>query len=362
MRRLPCAEPLSRRKDADRLTCADTLRIIAENGKQRKIALSMKNRSEKLQKFLYALPAAGIVLISLAMAVLWAVALCYAIALQVAWESVMAFFTLFGLSFIGAGVTVISVRGFFVYMRKVWYDRWPDAPGARLFVRTDSGSSSDGAPAASEGGNAADFAEETSGGESPAKSKLSSVFKKTTLKNAKNESSSVIVKPKYLTWLNLGYALFVLAVICVIVSAALGSMNSEAWVSARSEYMLSHGWFADSVPERPEYDVNEVTAINIDITERDVIVRYDTSANKIEVSYYNLYPDEYVITKEAVGTSLYILNIVRSPEPAHDDPIDVMLDLCFQPNRIEKQVVITIPAAYRDKVEINGGNIIYAKP
>ena len=131
----------------------------------------MKNRSEKLQKFLYALPAAGIVLISLAMAALWAVALCYAIALQVAWESVMAFFTLFGLSFIGAGVTVISVRGFFVYMRKVWYDRWPDAPGARLFVRTDSGSSSDGAPAASEGGNAADFAEETSGGESPAKSK-----------------------------------------------------------------------------------------------------------------------------------------------------------------------------------------------
>lgn len=102
MRRLPCAEPLSRRKDADRLTCADTLRIIAENGKQRKIALSMKNRSEKLQKFLYALPAAGIVLISLAMAALWAVALCYAIALQVAWESVMAFFTLFGLSFIGA--------------------------------------------------------------------------------------------------------------------------------------------------------------------------------------------------------------------------------------------------------------------
>ena len=53
--------------------------------------------------------------------------------------------------------------------------------------------------------------------------------------------------------------------------------------------------------------------------------------------------------------------MIRSQEPAHDDAIDKMLDLCFQPNRLEEQVIVTIPAAYRDSIKIVAENVIYAK-
>ena len=145
----------------------------------------MKQKSEQTQKFLYALPAALIVLLALAMAALCAVALCYAVAIQIAWDSVMAFFILFGLSFIGAGLCAISVAGFFTYMRRVWYDRWPQAPGARFFVRADEG-------VKPVGGNTAD---EKSGDEAENDAESG----QTTLKNAKNKSSSVIFKPKFLS-------------------------------------------------------------------------------------------------------------------------------------------------------------------
>ena len=79
------------------------------------------------------------------------------------------------------------------------------------------------------------------------------------------------------------------------------------------------------------------------------------------LEYYELYSGEYSISTTEVEQDIDILNITRMPEPAHDDPIDKMLDLCFQPNRIEEQVVITIPAAYRDSIKVNGENIIYAK-
>ena len=294
----------------------------------------MKKRSEKTQKFLHALPIAGLVLLVFAMAALWAVALSYAIGVYVAWGSAMAFLTLFGLSFIGAGLCAVSVRGFIVYMRKVWYDRWPDAPGADFFMRSQDDADSN---------VKADKKSET------------------VLENAKTESTSVVFKPKYITLQNIGYALLIVAVIFVIASAAMGSLDADKWVEARSDYLTSHGWYAESEPIRPQFSPNEVTSIKVEAPERKIIVRYDTSATMVTISCYNLYPDEYNIAREYHGTSLYDITVTRTEEPAHDADIDKMLDLCFQPNRIEKQVIITIPAAYRDSIEIIAENVIYAK-
>lgn len=307
----------------------------------------MKQKSEQTQKFLYALPAALIALLALAMAALCAVALCYAVAIQIAWDSVMAFFILFGLSFIGAGLCAISVAGFFTYMRRVWYDRWPQSPGARLFVRADEG-------VKPVGGNTAD---EKSGDEAESDAESG----QTTLKNAKNKSSSVIFKPKFLTLQNVGYGMLLIAVVFVVVSAALGSLNSDNWIEARRGYLEEHGYYADSMPIRLEFSPNEVSEINISVNDRKTVVVYDSSVSRIVLEYYELYSGEYSISTTEVEQDIDILNITRMPEPAHDDPIDKMLDLCFQPNRIEEQVVITIPAAYRDSIKVNGENIIYAK-
>lgn len=296
-----------------------------------------KERSERTQKFLLALPIAGLVLLVLAMAALWAVALSYAIGVYIAWNSAMAFLTLFGLSFIGAGLLPISLHGFLSYMRKVWYDRWPDAPGAKFFVR---GEDDDTVPVRSE--------TVTENGAAAA--------------GSEKKSSSVIFKPKHFTFQNVGYALLLLAVVFVIASAAMGSLDADKWVEARSDYMTSHGWYAESEPIRGQFSPNEVTAINIDAEDRKIVVRYDADATMVTVACYNLYPDEYNISREMHGQDLYEVNVLRTEEPAHDSPLDVMLDLCFQPNRIEEQVVITIPAFYRDKIEINcAQRVIYAK-
>ena len=115
------------------------------------------------------------------------------------------------------------------------------------------------------------------------------------------------------------------------------------------------------MPIRLEFSPNEVSEINITVNDRKTVVVYDSSVSRIVLEYYELYSGEYSISTTEVEQDIDILNITRMPEPAHDDPIDKMLDLCFQPNRIEEQVVITIPAAYRDSIKVNGENIIYAK-
>ena len=231
-----------------------------------------KERSERTQKFLLALPIAGLVLLVLAMAALWAVALSYAIGVYIAWNSAMAFLTLFGLSFIGAGLLPISLHGFLSYMRKVWYDRWPDAPGAKFFVR---GEDDDIVPVRAE--------TVTENADAPA--------------GKEKKSSSVIFKPKHFTFQNVGYALLLLAVIFVIASAAMGSLDADKWVDARSDYMTSHGWYAESEPIRGQFSPNEVTAINIDAEDRKIVVRYDADATMVTVACYNLYPDEYNISR-----------------------------------------------------------------
>ena len=293
----------------------------------------MRNRSENTRKFFYGLLAAAIALLVVAMAVLWAVALCYAIALQVAWGSEMAFFTVFGLSFIGAGLCLIGIHGFAAYMRKVWFDHWPDAPGAKFFLRGKEEDYVAGSDAPVD--------------ESTTETVKSAIADKTILKNAKNKSSSAIIKPKFLTIQNAAYALLALAVV---------------FVEARSDYMTSRGWFADSVAEDLEFPADEVSSIEVDITERNVVIVYDKNINntRVSVKYYSLYRDEYVISQRG-DDSYYTLAITRTEEPPHDSALDTMLDLCFQPNRIEKQVTITIPDAYRDRIEIIGENIIYAK-
>ena len=293
----------------------------------------MKNKSENTQKFLCALPVAGLVLLILAMAALWAVALSYAVGVYIAWDSAMAFLTLFGLSFIGAGLCAISVRGLIVYMRKVWYDRWPEAPLASLFMRSDEDAGAVKAVETAE----------------------------TSAETGEKKSSSVIFKPKYLTMQNVAYVLLVLAVVFVVASAALGSLDADKWVDARSDYLLSRGWYAESEPIRPSFPVVEVEAIELDVPDRKIVIRYDASATMVTVSCYDLYPGEYNISRSDTGTDRYIVSITRTPEPAHDADIDKMLDLCFQPNRIEKQVIVTIPAAYRDSIKIVAENVIYAK-
>ena len=160
---------------------------------------------------------------------------------------------------------------------------------------------------------------------------------KTIIKNAKNENGSVIFKPKYLSPCRTSHTvLLVLAVVFVVASAALGSLDADKWVDARSDYLLSRGWYAESEPIRPSFHVVEVEAIELDVPDRKIVIRYDASATMVTVSCYDLYPGEYNISRSDTGTDRYIVSITRTPEPAHDADIDKMLDLCFQPNRIEK--------------------------
>lgn len=281
----------------------------------------MKGDSENtaLKKFLLALPLAGLAFLALVAFGIWGVALSYAVALAVAWDSAMAFFVFFGLSVLSAGFTMLVCVAFRNYLTKIYLDRYP-----RVKKET-----------APETHAAAESSSQTA------------------------DTGSRIIKKKLLTPQNVGYALLVVAVILVIVAAALGCLDAKNWVTAREPYMTSKGYFAQSEPcevSFPVSDYNLVSRVVIEIEDRTVVVKY-ADVNEISVSCYFFYEDEYVFSR-----SDSTLKIVRTDAPVADSALDEMLGIVFTPNKIERQVIVTMPLAYKDKITVVSENkIIYAK-
>ena len=289
-------------------------------------------KSETLSKILYALPMAGICVLALAGAGGGVAAFCYAVATAAVWSSAMAAVTFFAAAFLLFGECVLAVCGFFTYMRKVWSPKFPPS-----FLREKQTSS--------------------------AKSENSSANSETTLKNAKNENASVVYgKKKTLTPQNAGYALLVVSVVFTIAAAALGCMDAEKWVEARTGYMNSKGWYAVSSDTDLQFDHTSVKEIEINVSGRDVVVVYEFGASRIRVSYFEKFPREFSVALQKDNESgESVLYISRSPEPPHDSAADKMFSFLFSPNELESQVVITIPSSVKDEIKIVGENIIFAK-
>ena len=254
----------------------------------------------------------------------------------------MAFLTLFGLSFIGAGLCLdLPCAVWAPIFPQAWFDRFPRR------TRRSSLCASHPPPMTTKAlVPAARFSEGASDDNVPAErgkqaGKETRFRQNNSQKMRKNENGSVIFKPKYLTPCRTSHT----SCWCSRWSSSSHLPPSEAldadkWVgrAQRLSALTAAGMRRanPSVPHSPSWKWRRSSWTSRD---RKIVIRYDASATMVTVSCYDLYPGEYNISRSDTGTDRYIVSITRTPEPAHDADIDKMLDLCFQPNRIEKQVI-----------------------
>lgn len=266
----------------------------------------MKNKA-KMQKVLSALPLAGLALAALITFALAGTVFCYAAAIAAAWKSAMAALVFFGASFLAAGLCAICCDGFYKYLTQKFLGKYPPA----------------------------EFSAE---------------------KRPSEPAVSRVIKQKTVTVQNAGYAVMAVAVVMVIVSAALGCLKADNWTEARRPYMESVGYYAQSQRRISEYDVTQIETIDLNVEDRNVVVKY-ADADKISIDAFWLYDNEYSISHDKSGKSL-TLTRDDGNRPPLDTALDRMLALMFKPNKIENQVIITVPLAYRDRIEITGSHII----
>lgn len=276
--------------------------------------------NENTRRFVCALPMVGLALLVLISLALFVVSLAYAAALMTAWNSTMAFLLLFGISFIGIAACIGSCLGLLGYLDKVYYDRFPSAAYTKRKERAA----------------------------------------------AKEASASHVEKKKIVTPQNAAYALLVVAVVFVIAAAGLGCLQQENWLAAKTPYMISKGYLPDCEERTLTTLINTDDPSNPHLTisayvgDRPVVVRYEaTNTTEVEIKLYYLYDNNYTVAMSAEKSETRIR--LNSDAPAADEPVDKMLGFLFTPTKAEKQIIITVPLAYKDNVKIVADNVIYAK-
>ncbi len=266
------------------------------------------------KQILCALPLAGLALLALALFALWGLSFCYAIAIMLAWNSVMIFFLLLGLSFLGAGFCVFACIGFYNYLFKIYFDRYPNPK----FVKE---------------------------------------------KKVETEGKSHVEKKKFLTVQNVAYGVLALAVIFVIVASSLGCLDKDNWIKDKTPYAQSLGYLPDTSERTSEFsisdlsDSNNILTIKVFAEDRPVVVRYEANnTERVEITAYFLYENNYLFS-----TSNGQVRVSLKTAPPLTRPLDKMLAFMFTPARAEKQIIITVPLAYKDNVVIEADKIVYAK-
>lgn len=288
----------------------------------------MKEKSETTKKFGYAMGIVGLSLLFAIAAALWVALLCYSVAATVAWQSTaklaaMVFCTFFGASLLAAGLTVFAALWLGSYLRKVWFVHYPAKGKIAAWLKIDGSAQED-----------------------------------------EEVQTTKILTKRFVTPTNCGYALLLVAVVMVIISAALGSIKADNWVEARRDYMEERGYHAQSIPVEFSVDQKELADVSVSISGRKVVVRYSDETTMFTVEYYELFQGEYIRSTSAdeeAGSTRFDLSITRREAPELTSALDRMMALCFAPNVLENQVVITIPESMRDRVTLDCETIIYAQ-
>lgn len=188
----------------------------------------------------------------------------------------------------------------------------------------------------------------------------------------KKNNLSAGSKKKILTLANAAFAVLLCGAILAIVSMPLGSIEGESWLKAREGYMTENGYFNETVKTEFEYPVlieafaqtsldddapditpAKINKIVLDLFNKNAVVIYDENALNIKVKCYLNYENQ--ITAEIIDNALFL---TETPSPRLNRPKDKMLFFLFEDNEIDRQIKITVPARYKDAVEIIGAHII----
>lgn len=231
--------------------------------------------------------------------------LMYSIIMTVALESAMVFLLVFAASWICFGLGLLSLNGFFAYGK--YYKK----------------------------------------------------FKNGTLDKVQKTPQNEKTFKDYITLQNVALVVLLVAAICAIVSAALGTINRDKWVQARAPYMAKLGYYADVEYRDYKYtagatgDVNEIV---VDLSGKNAVVIYTDDAQKQGFVIVNGY--EKYIGQIQIVRSGKTLTIAEGEKPSLDGALEKLLFFMFGENEIEKQIKIYVPSNLKDTVTVKGEYVL----
>lgn len=165
------------------------------------------------------------------------------------------------------------------------------------------------------------------------------------------------IKKSPFSFSNICLYILVLGSIFVIVSAFLGSVNPDKWVSERSGYMLENGYYEETKTYEVKFDTQDsftISKIIIDLDKKNVAVFY-TDDVFVTVKGYQKFPN-------AIETSLQkstgVITITDADSPAEDNALNNMLFFLFDDNEAEAQIRLYIPSNFKDTISIEGEYVV----
>lgn len=165
------------------------------------------------------------------------------------------------------------------------------------------------------------------------------------------------IKKSLFSFSNICLYVLIIGSIFVIVSAFLGSINPDKWVSERSGYMLENGYYEETKVYEVKFDTTDNYQINeivIDLDQKNVAVFYVDDVF-VTVKGYQKFAG-------AIETSLNksdgVITITDGDSPAEDNTLNKMLFFLFDDNEAEAQIRLYIPLSLKDSIEIKGDYVV----
>ena len=174
----------------------------------------------------------------------------------------------------------------------------------------------------------------------------------------------------YFSLSNIALAFLLFGAIFTIVSAALGCISRDKWVSAIRPYREDHGYFGDVQKIALSFSVEDASAhdytleeIDVDLISKQVIVIFTDDSDKLgllTVEAYISYKDQLTFANDSPPITRFSISETPAPETP-ETTLDKLLFFAEDVLRSvpsEKQVRIYLPLALKDKVQINGDYIL----
>ncbi len=273
-------------------------------------AKTTQQKPQSLQKIALCIPFALIVTVIVACIGAGAIALFYAFVCTVAFKSAMISLLLFGGSFVLVGIGLLMIDVFKKY---------------RKFYQKKMGATQDEKP--------------------PVNQPSKKTFK------------------DYLTYENVCYAILLVGTILCIISAALGAIERDKWLSETEQYFNQVGFYNQSKTLNLSYNVeglssseDSIQEIILDLDNKVAVVKYDDNAGDLITIYgYTSYEGQInVLTLDNHRQ----IKICEGEAPSYEGALEKLMFFLWTDSATERQIVITIPSEYQGAITINGKYIL----
>ena len=161
----------------------------------------------------------------------------------------------------------------------------------------------------------------------------------------------------FIKFTNIALILVIIGAVLMFTSIGYGSIKKPMWKDAVANFKEENGYYGDSnnYHHFEEYDVNEISKIKLELTNKNAVVIYSNTLPRIKLDYYELYKDQVQkdMTQE-IGTMV----LLEKESPRKHESLDNLFWFIFKDNKFEAQIRIYIPEAYKDVIKIEGDYIL----